>query len=245
MFLSRQSDANRRAWMDPETIGIAASLAGLSTVLGYLSARGLARSVRERSRHQLMFALGLVCGTAALLVELVAYLGIIDSPLLQAYVFLSAAIVGVLSLGSAKSFRPGRFEGIYAAYMAATMGAVAWFSFATPMPGSMVREGIIVGNPPLLLLVLSSLVTIPATVVLLTAAVVHLRRSFRPKGLLMIAGACVLGAGGAFYIASFPVVLYYAEFIGIVMLFLGLTDLSRLSLARPATSAERASSKSG
>ena len=93
----------------------------------------------------------------------------------------------------------------------------------------------------MLLLILSSFVTIPATVVLLTAAVVHLRRTFRPKGLLMITGACVLGAGGAFYIASFPVVLYYAEFVGIVMLFLGLTDLSRLSLAKPATAPERAS----
>jgi hypothetical protein len=84
-------------------------------------------------------------------------------------------------------------------------------------------------------------VTIPATVVLLTAAVVHLRRTFRPKGLLMITGACILGAGGAFYIASFPVVLYYAEFVGIVMLFLGLTDLSRLSLARTVAAADRAS----
>jgi hypothetical protein len=57
----------------------------------------------------------------------------------------------------------------------------------------------------------------------------------------LVAGACVLGAGGAFYIASFPVILYYAEFIGIVMLFLGLTDLSRLPFARPAAATDRAS----
>jgi len=188
-----------------------------------------------------MFGLGLACATGALLIELVAYLGVVTSPLLEAYIFLSAAIVGVLSLGSAKSFRPGRFEVGYTAYLAVAMAAVAWVSFTTPMPLSMVRGGIIVGNPSLLLLVLSSLVTVPATVVLLTAAVVHLRRSFRPKGLLMVSGACVLGAGGAFYIASFPVVLYYAEFVGIVMLFLGLTDLSRLALARPAPTGDRAS----
>jgi hypothetical protein len=188
-----------------------------------------------------MFALGLGCGTAALAVELIAYVGIVNSPLLQSYVFLSAAIVGVLSLGSAKSFRPGRFEGLYTGYMLAATGLVAWFSFTTPMPNSMVRAGIVVGNPPLLLLVLSSFVTVPATVVLLTAAVVHLRRAFRPKGLLMVVGACVLGAGGAFYIASFPVILYYAEFVGIVMLFLGLTDLSRFALAKPATTPRRAS----
>jgi hypothetical protein len=224
-----------------ESVGIAVSLALLSAVLGFLSVRGLVRSYRSRSRHQLMFGLGLLCGTAALAVELVAFLGVVNSPLLQSYVFLSAAIVGVLSLGSAKSFRPGRFESLYTAYMVAVTGVVAWFSFTTPMPDSMVRAGIVVGNPPLLLLVLSSLVTIPATVVLLTAAVLHLRRAFRPQGLLLVAGACVLGAGGAFYVASFPVVLYYAEFVGIVMLFLGLTDLSRFALARPAAATHRAS----
>jgi len=224
-----------------ESAGIALSLAVLSGILGYLAVRGLYRSYRDRSRHQTMFGLGLVCGTAALVVELIAYLGAVNSPLLEAYVFLSAAIVGVLSLGSAKSFRPGRFETVYTGYMAVAMGLVAWYSFTTPMSLSMVQNGIIVGNPSLWLLILSSLVTIPATIVLLTAAVVHLRRTFRPKGLLMISGACVLGAGGAFYVASFPVVLYYAEFVGIVMLFLGLTDLSRLALSRPAAASERSS----
>ena len=181
-----------------------------------------------------MWGTGLAFGAAAMAVEMVVYFGYVTVPLLQAYVFFSAAIVGVLSLGSAKSFRPGRFEPAYTAYTVGIGAVIAWFSFATPLPLGMVQNGIVVGNPPLLLIVLSSLMTVPATVVLLTAAVVHLRKSFRPKGLLMITGACVLGAGGAFYIAAFPVVLYYAEFVGIVMLFLGLTDLSKLALARPA-----------
>jgi len=206
-------------------------------ILGWLAVRGLARSIRDRSRHQLMFGLGLACGTAALIVELAASFGLVTVWLLQSYVFLSAAIVGVLSLGSAKSFRPGKFEAAYASYMVAIGAIIAWFSFTTPLSLDMVRGGIIVGNPPLLLLVLSTMMTVPATVVLLTAAVVHLRRAFRPKGLLMISGACVLGAGGAFYIASFPVILYYAEFVGILMLFLGLTDLSRFALAKPNASA--------
>ena len=210
-------------------------------MLGFLAARGLFRAVRDRSRHPLMFGLGLACGTAALALVLGALVGVVTGLVLLGYVFLSAAIVGVLSLGSAKSFRAGRFEPIYTAYTAATLALVAGLSFSTPMPGSMVRAGIIAGNPPVTLLVASSLVTVPATVVLLPAAGVHLRRAFRPQGLLMVAGAVVLGAGGAFYIASFPVVLYYAEFLGILMLFLGLVDLSRLGLARPAPSSDRAS----
>lgn len=222
--------------MEVEPVAIAASLAFLCVILGWLTVRGIARAIRDRSRHQLMFGLGLACGAASMLIEFVAYLGVVTVPLLQAYVFLTAAIVGVLSLGSAKTARWPRFEPAYAAYTIAVGAVIGWFSFTTDLPLGMVQQGIVVGNPPLLLIVLSSLMTVPATVVLLTAAVVHLRRSFRPKGLLMITGACILGAGGAFYIAAFPVVLYYAEFVGILMLFLGLTDLSRLGLARPASS---------
>jgi hypothetical protein len=223
--------------MDLERVGVAASLAALCVVLGFLTLRGFVQSIQKRSRHQLMFGLGLACGTAALAVELVAYLGLATVWLLQSYVFLSAAIVGVLSLGSARSFRPGLFEPVYTGFIAVIGAIIAWFSFTTSLPLSMVRDGVVVGNPPVFLLVLSSIMTVPATVVLLTAAVVHLRRSFHPRGLLMISGACVLGAGGAFYIASFPVILYYAEFVGIIMLFLGLTDLSRWAVARPAAAA--------
>ncbi|MCI4364160.1 MAG: hypothetical protein L3K13_07695 [Thermoplasmata archaeon] len=216
--------------MDPEKVGIALSLLLLSLVLGFLSGRGLLRAVRERSRHQLMFGSGLALGTAAVGIEVVAYVGFVNTPLLQAYVFFSAAIVGVLSLGSASSLRPGRFEDVYSAFILAACAIVAYVSFSTPVSVSIVRSGVISGNPPLVLLLLSSVVTVPATVVLLAASVLHLRRHFHARGLLMVAGASILGAGGAFYIASFPVALYYAEFLGILMLFLGLVDLSRFSL---------------
>jgi hypothetical protein len=46
----------------------------------------------------------------------------------------------------------------------------------------------------------------------------------------------ILGAGGALYIASFPIALYYAEFLGIFFLFLGLVSLpstARASVPAP------------
>jgi len=45
----------------------------------------------------------------------------------------------------------------------------------------------------------------------------------------MIGGALILGAGGTLYIASFPVALYYAEFLGIVLLFFGLISMPQAS----------------
>jgi len=217
-----------------DQFAIAASLAGLGVALGVLAVRGFVRAYAARKLAQAMWGAGMALGAAAMAIEFLAYVGVVTGALLQGYVFLSAAIVGVLSLGAAGSLHRPRLARGYAAFESVALALVAAVSFTTPMPLSMVVAGIIVGNPPVLLLVLSSIVTVPATVVLLGTAVVSLRRSFRWSHVTMIAGACVLGAGGAFYIASFPVMLYYAEFVGIIMLFVGLMNLSRLGLTSPA-----------
>lgn len=219
--------------MDVEGWGISLSLGILTVVLGSLSARGFVRFVLDHNRHQVMWAVGLALGTVATSLELIAYVGLVNVLLLQTYVFCSAAIVGILSLGGLRAFHRTSWNRSYIGYIGLTLATVAVFSYTTPLPRSMVSSGVISGNPPLLLLILSSLVTVPATVVLLWACVRSLRRNFRWRGLLMLSGASVLGAGGAFYIASFPVMLYYAEFVGIVLLFFGLVDFSRWSLAGP------------
>jgi len=213
--------------MNAEDWGIAVSLGLLTAVLTVLAARGFVRFFSTRRHSQLGWGVGLGFGAMATAIELAAYLGVDSSVMLQAYVFFSAAIVGTLSLGSVRAFRRPIYRNLYASYIIGISAVVGLFCFTTPVPSSMVQEGVISGNPPVFLLVLSSLITVPATVVLLGFAVVSLRRSFHWKGLLMIAGASVLAAGGAFYIASFPVALYYAEFLGIVLLFIGLTDFSR------------------
>jgi len=220
--------------VNAEGWGIAASLGLLTAVLIILTARGFIRFCRTRRHSQLGWGVGLGFGAIATGIELAAYLIPVPSVFLQAYVFFSAAIVGTLSLGSVRAFRRPLVRNLYASYIIGISGVVAAFCFTTPVPASMVQSGVISGNPPPFLLILSSLITIPATIVLLGFAVVSLRRSFHWKGLLMIAGASVLAAGGAFYIASFPVALYYAEFVGIVLLFVGLTDFSRW--LSPATS---------
>jgi hypothetical protein len=213
--------------LDAEGWAVAVSLALLTAVLTFLAGRGFVRFFRTHRHSQLGWGVGLAFGAAATGIELAAYLGSVSSVMLQAYVFFSAAIVGTLSLGSVRAFRRPVYRNLYAGYIIAVSAVVGLFCFTTPVPSSMVQAGVISGNPPAFLLVLSSLITVPATIVLLGFAVISLRRAFHWKGLLMIAGASVLAAGGAFYIASFPVALYYAEFVGIVLLFIGLTDFSR------------------
>jgi len=219
----------------PTTYAIGSSLLVLTAMLAVLCVRGLRRYYQSRVRTQLMWGLGLAFAAAAMALEAVVYVGVVSVLLLQAYVFFSAAIVGVLSLGATRVLRRPRVERVYTWYIAATCAVVAVFSFATPLPMNMVTGGIITGDPPLLLIVLSTLVTGPATIVLLTASAVSLRRDRRWQTLLMIAGALILGAGGTLYIASFPVALYYAEFLGIICLFLGLVSLQGLSTPSPSS----------
>lgn len=215
-----------------EFYAVAASLFLLCALLVVLCVRSALQYRERRVATELMWGGGLALAAAAMGVEAVVYIGIVTVPLLQAYVFFSAAIVGILSLGATKVLRSPRIAKGYTVYTLATCAVVGVMSFVTPLSTSMVTQGIITGNPPLSLLILSSLVTGPATVVLLAASVVSLRRSWRIQTLLMVAGALILGAGGTLYIASFPVALYYAEFIGIFLLFLGLVSLPQPS-ARP------------
>ena len=221
--------------MDPSSPVIAASLATLGGALGALAVGGFRRAIRTRKIAQAMWGGGLALGAAAMAVELLAYVGVVTEALLQTYVFLSAGIVGVLSLGAVGSLHRPRLSIGYGAFQAGALGVTAWASFASYLPPSVVVSGIIVGPFPAVVLLLSTVVTVPATVVLFVTAVVSLRRAFRWSHVTMLAGAAVLGAGGFLYIASFPVMLYYAEFVGIIMLFVGLVNLSRVPVASAAT----------
>jgi hypothetical protein len=209
--------------------GVAVSLLVLTITLASLSTRGFVRFLRGHVRAQLWWGVGLGFGAAATAVEFAVYLGFVDTPLLQAYVFFSAAIVGVLSLGSTRALKSPRFERVYTSYTLSMCGVVGLLTATTPLPGSMVSGGVVSGNPPLLLLVVSSFVTVPATCVLLGAVVLSLRKTWRWQTVMMGIGASVLAAGGALYIASFPVALYYAEFIGIVLIFIGLVSLPQVT----------------
>jgi len=211
--------------MDAEWVFLAVSLALLTAALAVLAGRSLLRFLRQHEPTQAMWAGGMSLAAAAMAIEAAVFVGYTSTVLLEGYVFASAALVGLLSIGCSHVIRVRWFVKTYAGFILAACAALAFLSFSTPLPSSMVSNGIISGDPPLSLLIVSSIVTGPATIVLLAASVVSLRRSHRWQTLMIIAGALVLGTGGSLYIASFPVFLYYAEFIGIVLLFAGVVSL--------------------
>jgi hypothetical protein len=216
--------------VDATSIAITASLALLGAVLAVLSVRAFVRFLGKPEPTQAMWCAGMGMAAVAMAIEALVYAGVDSSGLLEAYVFASAALVGLLSLGCTHVLRSARFARWYRAFILAACAVLAVACALTPLPpGSMVSAGVIWKDPPLTLLVLSSLVTGPATVVLLLASAVSLLRSRHWQNLLIVGGALVLGAGGTLYIASFPVFLYYAEFIGIVLLLGGILSLPRSS----------------
>ena len=211
--------------MDAETYAIAASLWFVFGLLVVLVLRSAVQFARTRAKDQIIWGSGLGLAAAAMAIEAIVYLRVPPAPYLPSYVFLSAAIVGVLSLGATRVLHSPRLETGYRVWTIGTCGLVAALSAITPLPSNTVVGGVISGNPPLSLILVSTLVTAPATVLLLSASYLSLRRTWRWHTVLMIAGALILGAGGVLYIATFPVALYYAEFVGVLLLFLGLVSL--------------------
>lgn len=211
------------------------SLWGLTVVLVALSVRGFLKFYEKRVLAQLAWGSGLLLAAGSMAIEAIVYEGVVTTPILQTYTFLTAALVGALSLGATRVLRHPKLELGYAGFIAGASALLAVFCFTTPIAtNSMVSsQGIITGDPPLSLILISTLITGPATVVLLGATVVALRRSWRWQTALMIAGALILAAGGSLYIGGYPIYLYYAEFLGIILLFLGLVSLSRMPTPAP------------
>jgi len=94
--------------------------------------------------------------------------------------------------------------------------------------GNIILNGIVYGTLPLLVVLSSSFVTFPAAVILIVISLISFRRSRQPKLLSIVVGVLVVSVAGTLYIASFPSFLYIAEFIGILLLWIGFVDFSSL-----------------
>jgi len=160
--------------------------------------------------------------------EVPLYVGIWSEPLIQSYLILVAVLVGVLSLGSAELSLPGRWRTLWFGYMGAMSVALVVCGLIVSVPSSVVVDGVVSGQLPPVIEVVSSLITFPAAALLFVSSLYGAIRQRRLNLLYIAAGTAVISAAGALYIASFPAALYYAEFVGVVLLFLGFVKIPRL-----------------
>ena len=212
-----------------ESTAIAASLIVLSLVALLLAVLVLAR---YRSGHQvshLYWGVGLLLVFVTVAEEAPLYVGVFNQPLILSYLVLVAILVGVLSLGSARLSLSGRWRSLYFGYIGVMSVALVGVSLFISVPSSIVVGGVVTGLPPPWIEVVSSLITFPAAVMLFVASLYGAVRQHRWNLLYISAGTAVITAAGALYLVSFPATLYYAEFVGVVLLFLGFVKVPGIS----------------
>ncbi|HEY6239046.1 MAG TPA: hypothetical protein VIZ68_07680 [Thermoplasmata archaeon] len=216
----------------------ALALVVLSVLTLLLAAVEARRFAARGGRAHLYWSAGLGLVVVTILFEAVFYSGAWSELLAQSYLFLVAVLVGLLSLGSAELLLPARARPIYAGYVAVTCAIVGYFSLTQPVAPSILSDGVFTGNPSLAVILASSLVTLPAAAVMVIGSLRSAVKLRQWRLLYVTAGILVISAAGTLYIVSVPITLYFAEFVGVLLLFIGFGGLPARSAARsPAPSA--------
>jgi hypothetical protein len=213
---------------------IAVSLGVLSVVAFVLAMLVLLRFRKERRACHLYWGVGLFLVFVTLVEEAVLDIGVWSQLLIQSYLILVAVLVGILSLGSAELSLSGRWRALWFGYIGVMSAALVILGLMVSVPSSIVVDGVVSGLPPPSIEVLSSLITVPGALLLIVSSLYGAIRQRRLNLLYIALGTAVISAAGALYLVSLPVTLYYAEFVGVVLLFLGFVKIPRLVGASPA-----------
>ncbi len=176
--------------------------------------------MKGRKLSSLFWSLGMWSFTLGVFLEILFALNVSPEPLLALYLFIVAALVEFLALGSIQLINSRKIKQIYYAFCILTTVFVAYSLFATRIT-NFIMDYIAYGNPPLLVIYASSLVTFPAAAVLVIVALKSYLKTKSYKMLSIILGVVIVSIAGTLYIVQFPSLLYAAEFIGILLLWVG------------------------
>ena len=195
----------------------------LSSVLSfYLTASYFSR----RQKQYLYWGIGMWIFAITDLIEVLFAWGIYSTGIAQAYLFLIALLVVPLAMGSISLTRSKLAMRAYVAYSAIVSIALLYYVVTSNL-GTIVTNGIVNGYMPMSVLIGSSLITFPGLIIIVGIAALSYIRTRRKKVLWIIAGMLVFALGGMLYIESVPASIYYTEFAGLLMLWLGFFDFSR------------------
>jgi len=208
---------------------IALSLVALSVVTLVLAVLVLLRFRREHQPYHLYWGVGLFLFFVTLVEEAALDFGAWSELLIQSYLILVAVLVGILSLGSAELSLSTRWRALYFGYIGVTSAVLTVVTLEVSVSTSIMSQGVVAGLPPTSIDVLSTLVTVPAALLLILSSLYGVYRSHRWHLLYIALGTGVISAAGALYLVSFPATLYYAEFVGMLLLFLGFVKIPHLT----------------
>jgi len=208
---------------------LAGTVIGEAVIAVLLTGVVLWRYSHGHQRCHLYWGIGLALVAVTMAQEGAFYLGLWSEWFAQTYLVLVALLVGILSLGSAELSLKGWGRRLWWGYMGVTGAALVVVSFLSTVPSSIVVDGVVTGLPPIGIVVISSLVTFPASLLLIGSSLYGAIWQKRYHLLFIAVGTAVIAAAGSLYLVSFPLSLYYAEFVGVVLLFLGFVRVPGLS----------------
>lgn len=147
--------------------------------------------------------------------------------LFTVYLFSVALLVELLALGSLSLLNDKKiFLGFSIYTILSSLGVIATL-IITPASNILVK-GVVYGALPLPVVISSSFSTFPSAAILIGVAIYSLKKTGNFKMVWIIAGTILVSVAGSLYIASFPELLYYSEFVGILFLWAGFFNFSSL-----------------
>ncbi len=192
----------------------------ISAAIFLLSRRLIVAYVAKKVRSYLLWGIGLWLFGLAALLEAEFALGMYSTELIDFYLFIVVLIVQFLSFGSIELIKNRTYKKAYYAF-SIVMAALVLLSVVLTDPGNLMQNYIVTGLPSMPVIVTSSIATAAASVVLVVVAGKTYLKTRNNRMLSIIAGVVIVATAGSFYIAAFPELLYYSEFVGMVLLWLG------------------------
>ncbi|MGP6220153.1 hypothetical protein [Caldiplasma sukawensis] len=159
--------------------------------------------------------------------EVLFALNISGTLLFSVYLFSVALLVELLALGSLSLLNNKKMLLGFIVYTVLSSLAVIATLIITPASNILVN-GVVYGALPLPVVISSSFSTFPSAAILIGVAVYSLKKTGNLKMVWIIAGTVLVSIAGSLYIASFPELLYYSEFLGILFLWAGFFNFSSL-----------------
>lgn len=175
---------------------------------------------KSRKRNLLLWSAGMQAFAVGVFLEVVFALGVTTNFLTSFYLFLVAVIVELLALGSIQLVKSKAIKKAYYAFCIITT-LLLLYSVVISDTSKFVVNYVAWGVPPLLITAFSTLITIPASIMLVAVAILSYLKTRNRKLLSIIAGVVFVVIAGTLYIVSFPSLLYISEFVGILLLWYG------------------------
>ncbi len=175
---------------------------------------------KKKGKNQLYWSVGLWLFALGVILEVLFAFNIYNQILIKTYLLSVALLVGFLALGSIVLLKKTKLLLYYSLFMVFSTVFIL-YSLVFSNIGNILTNHVVYGVLPLLIVISSSVITFPAAVALILVALISYRKTSSKKMLSIIAGVVIVSAAGSLYIAHFPTFLYYSEFVGILLLWLG------------------------